>query len=235
MKIFKYLAFSALLAISVSDSNAQDFDKGSTAYFEGDYETALKELMPLAEAGVVGAQTIIGWMYDNGRGVIENDVEAVKWYRFAADQGFEFAQCDLGVMYLNGSGVIQSPVEAVKWYSLAASQGSSKCQALLGIQYSLGDGVVQDYVEAFKLYRLAATQGDRFGQSGLAIAFEGGLGVVQDNVRAHMWYNIASANGDKNAAKNREDVAAKMTREDISKAQAMAQECMSSGYKNCGW
>jgi uncharacterized protein len=54
-----------------------------------------------------------------------------------------------------------------------------------------------------------------------------------------MWYNISSANEYKLSAnmskKRRDNIAAKMTAADISKAQAMAKECMSSGYKNCGW
>jgi uncharacterized protein len=33
----------------------------------------------------------------------------------------------------------------------------------------------------------------------------------------------------------RDKIATKMTAADVSKAQAMAKECMNSGYKNCGW
>ena len=38
-----------------------------------------------------------------------------------------------------------------------------------------------------------------------------------------------------NGAENRDIIAKKMTPQDISKAQAMASECMSSDYKNCGY
>ncbi len=64
---------------------------------------------------------------------------------------------------------------------------------------------------------------------------EYGQGVLQDNILSHMWYNIASANGTKKSSEWRDKIATKMTAADISKAQAMAKECMSSGYKNCGW
>jgi uncharacterized protein len=50
-----------------------------------------------------------------------------------------------------------------------------------------------------------------------------------------MWYNIASENGYKKSSEWRDEIAAKMTPEDISKAQTMARECMSSNYQNCGW
>ncbi len=35
-------------------------------------------------------------MYDNGEGIPEDDAEAVKWYRKAADQGLANAQTILG-------------------------------------------------------------------------------------------------------------------------------------------
>ena len=64
--------------------------------------------------------------------------------------------------------------------------------------------------------------------------YEYGQGVAQDNVMAHMWYNLGSANDAENAGEWRDERAGLMTAEDIAKAQAMARECMNSGYKNCG-
>ena len=62
-------------------------------------------------------------MYDNGLGVLEDDKEAVKWYRLAAGQGEASAQFHLGWMYAYGLGVFEDDKEAVKWYRLAAKQG----------------------------------------------------------------------------------------------------------------
>ena len=59
-------------------------------------------------------------MYFDGRGVPQNDSEAAKWYRMAAEQGLAAAQGNLGWMYLHGRGVPQSDTEAVKWYRMAA-------------------------------------------------------------------------------------------------------------------
>ena len=55
-----------------------DFQKGLTAYKSGDYATALREWTPLAEQGNTAAQSNLGVMYDNRRGVSENDTEAAK-------------------------------------------------------------------------------------------------------------------------------------------------------------
>ena len=62
-------------------------------------------------------------MYTNGRGVPENDVEAVRWFRLAAEQGYARAQFRLGLMYGFGSGVPQNNIRAYVWYSVAAAQG----------------------------------------------------------------------------------------------------------------
>ena len=61
------------------------------------------------------AQVLLGGMYGNGRGVPQDEVEAVRWFRLAAEQGNAEAQLYLGVMYSNGRGVPQDDAEAVRW------------------------------------------------------------------------------------------------------------------------
>ena len=123
----------------------------------------------------------------------------------------------------------------MKWYRLAAEQGNADAQNNLGVMYQYGDGVLQDYAEAVKWYRLAAEQGDAEAQNNLGVMYQYGDGVLQDNVMAHMWLNIAAANGNKKSGEWRDERAGLMTSADISKAQSMAKECMSSNYKNCDW
>jgi uncharacterized protein len=64
----------------------------------------------------------LGKMYDNGDGVPQDYVEALKWYRKAADQGNASALFNLGEMYDSGQGVPQDYVQAHMWLNLAASQ-----------------------------------------------------------------------------------------------------------------
>ena len=44
------------------------------------------------------AQDSLGWMYDTGRGVPQDDAEAVRWFRLAAEQGNAWAQKRLDAM-----------------------------------------------------------------------------------------------------------------------------------------
>ena len=89
----------------------------------------------------------------------KNYVEAVTWFRKAAEQGLAKAQYNLGVSYANGRGVTQSYTEAVKWYRKAAEQGVAKAQYNLGLCYYNGEGITQSYTEALKWLRKAKEQG----------------------------------------------------------------------------
>ena len=62
-------------------------------------------------------------MYNNGRGVLQDYKEAVKWYTLAAEQGNATAQFNLGNMYEKGRGVIQDNAYAHMWSNIAASNG----------------------------------------------------------------------------------------------------------------
>jgi hypothetical protein len=62
-------------------------------------------------------------MYDSGNGVPEDDAEAVKWYRKAAEQGYADAQFNLGLTYADGEGVPEDDVTAYAWFSVAAASG----------------------------------------------------------------------------------------------------------------
>ena len=120
-----------------------------------------------------------------------------------------------------------------EWKPLAEA-GNVVAQKKLGWMYYDGEGVLQDYKESVKWYRLAAAQGSGDAQSSLGWMYEKGWGVIQDNTLAHMWYNLGNANGS-GITSFRDKIAKKMTPTDISKAQAMARECMNSGYTKCGY
>lgn len=116
-----------------------------------------------------------------------------------------------------------------------AQHGDLRVMNTLAFLYFSGNGIVQEYAQALKWYREAAEKGDVISQQSIGMMYDLGKGVVQDNIRAHMWYNIASANGDTLGASFRAAVAERMTQDEIAKAQAMAVDCLNSGYKTCGW
>ena len=107
-KHFNFLySFLVSLIIPFSILDAADFQKGFEAHLKGDYISAIKEWGPLAAQGDASAQFNIGNMFDFGKGVTEDNAQAVYWYSKSAEQGNANAQYALGWMYENGEGVVK--------------------------------------------------------------------------------------------------------------------------------
>lgn len=233
-----------------------DLEKGVDAYNRGDYQQAYEIFRSLTEQGNAFAQFNLGEMYYKGRGVPQNDEEALRWYRAAAEQGDENArvmlaiievqgmllqsrlldaeqgnanqQFALGKMYSEGQDVPQNYEEAVRWFRAAADQGHAHAQAELGSMYALGLGVPQNYGEAVRWLRAASEQGFAEAQFVLGGWYALGRGVPQNYVKAHKWMNISVYLGNQNDAVFRDRIAKEMTPAQIQEAQRLAQEWVNS-------
>ena len=102
---------------------------------------------------------MLGGMYDQGKGVLQDYKEAFKWFTKAAEQGHAGAQHNLGNCYANGEGVPKDYKEAFKWYTKSAEQGDALAQAMLGVMYDNGYGVPKDLVHAYAWYKIAIANG----------------------------------------------------------------------------
>ncbi len=148
------------------------------------------------------------------------------------------------------NGAVAAPVEdadaayqsgdyatAFRLSKLLAEQGGDIFSKInLAHLYENGQGTPQDYGEALKWYRLAAEQEGLPGSpllkgefwNGLAlhigVMYANGEGAPLDYVLAYMWWNLGAAGGDKQAATNRDAIAAKMTSDQIAQAQRLARE-----------
>ncbi len=98
----------------------------------------------------------------------------------------------------------------------------------MGVAYGLGRGVPQVDVEAAAWYRRAAEQSVVEAQFNLGLFYWDGRGVPQDYVEAHKWLNLAAAQGYDLAVRNRDDLARRMTREQVAEAQRRASEWFDS-------
>ncbi len=169
----------------------------STGAVKGDNEhfvisNEAKRFLNEAEQGNVDAQHKLGDCYFYGKGVVEDDNEAVRWYRKAAEQGHAVAQCSLGDCCYYGRGVTKDDSEAVSWYRRAAEQGCAAAQCRLGDCYANGEGVEKDNREATEWYRKSAKQKNADAQYQLGNCYHYGKGVVKDDVEAVSWYRKAA-------------------------------------------
>lgn len=128
--------------------------------------------------------------YDEG-----NYIEAVKWFRKAAEQGDAQSQSILGYCYMKGDGVQQDNTEAAKWIRKAAEQGDISAQLNLGNMYIYGVGVPQNYSEAVNWTRKAAEQGNAVAQCNLGQMYCDGLGVPRNISMARYWFQKAADQG----------------------------------------
>ena len=81
----------AVLLGSGGEGWNEDYHKGWDELYRGEYATALKSFTLSAEQGDAYAQYSLGYLYENGRGVIQDNVRAHMWYNIAASQGYKYA------------------------------------------------------------------------------------------------------------------------------------------------
>jgi len=144
-----------ILSFCFVNSVYADFNDGTLAFNNGDYPAAYKEWLPLAKQGHDGAQTSLGWMYENGKGVVKNNKKAVNWYTKAAEQGHIGAQNNLGVIYFYGDSATQDYKKAFSWLNKAAEQGYTEAQYYVGLMYAEGRGTLKSLKEASYWIKLA--------------------------------------------------------------------------------
>ena len=125
----------------------------------------------------------------------KDESEAVKWYRKAAEQGYDIAQVDLAKCYTEGKGVTSNYEEAVKWYRKAAELGNAEAQFELAVCYAEGKGTKKNVEESARWYRKAAEQGHAKAQFELGRCYTQGNGVSRNDVEAVKWYSKAAGQG----------------------------------------
>ncbi len=117
-------AVSLLLAPAGARANMQ---AGWQAYTAGDYETAIREWQPLAEAGDFQAAYALGMAFQ----IKGEPAGAVPWYEQAASAGVAEAQILLGRIYVEGIHVPRDLVRAYAWLLRAAEKKSPNVQLIL--------------------------------------------------------------------------------------------------------
>ena len=156
-----FLLASALIA-TVSGFALANYQKGATDYNEGRYVSAYNEFKTSASSGHAAAQYMLGRLYQEGRGVDSDVVQAYAWYDVSAMSGYgpagaardalapsltasqlqsatALAAQWRGGMALSDSGPTAPPAAAAAPYSVASVQ-----TALNQLGYAAGtaDGAV---------------------------------------------------------------------------------------------
>ena len=169
------------------------------------------------------AQYTLGQIYEQGKGVAKDNLQASSWYMRAADQAYWDAFIALSNLALKGDHVAQA------WIKEKALEKNKEAQYALGQMFEQGKGVEQDvkkaaiyYIEALKQGKLQASDAlmklvaegnifvesmiraevkhrDTWCQYTLGRMYEEGIGVKQDKEKAIGYYLEAAKQGNKAA------------------------------------
>lgn len=134
----------------------------------------------LAAQKLACAQHMLAVLYDTGEGIVQNDGEAFRLYKLAADQGHERAKDSLKAMYEQKRGLPLATAEALKYYQTAAQYGFAYGQYKLGLLYEKGEGVSQDSERAARYILSAAKQGDQEALNYLFCNYYSLIGTILD-------------------------------------------------------
>lgn len=94
---------------------------------------ALPLLKKADAAGVRNATYLLGWMNETGTGMPVNFLEAVRYYRCAANQNHPLGCNNMAIMYMKGMGIGRDLYKAIYWFEKAAALGDSNAKENLKI------------------------------------------------------------------------------------------------------
>ena len=161
--------------------------------------------------------------YSEGRGVPANLEIAVQWFERAAAKGLAPAMYRLGSLYEKGQGVKKDLEKARQLYIAGADKGNAKAVHNLAVLYAEGIDGKPDYRTASQWFRKAADKGVADSQYNLGILYARGIGVDQNLAESYKWFALAAQQGDQDAAKKREDVAARLDQQSLVAAKLAVQ------------
>lgn len=156
----------------------------------------LEELPALeakAQDGDPQAQTLLALAYHAGVLLKNDEREALRLLRLAAEKNYVPAEESLGIYYAAGIGMEKPDSQAaLKWYTAAAQKGSLDAATNIGSMFAVGDGVPKDMTTAIRWFRQAADAGSGAAAYNLALIYQRGDGVPRDEQQGLSWLNKAA-------------------------------------------
>lgn len=121
--------------------------------------------------------------------------------------------------------------KALKNLMPLAEHGHAPAQYNIAVMYEWGNGVAKNDIEALKWYKLSAENSHKDAQNNLGAMYSKGEGTEQDFVEALKWFIISARNGSEGGEKNISIVEKRMSYEQISEAQKLANDWMRQNRK----
>ncbi len=178
----------------IGPSAAEAPDLAYGAFQRGYFITAFQEAMKRVQANPndAVAMTLIGELYRQGYGVVQNYAAAAHWYAMAADRGNREAIFALASAKLIGQGIAKDPVGAKALFEKAAAMNHSGALYNLGVM-AVENSAGPDFDKAAAYFKSSAQLGYPDAAYELALCYRNGKGVPQDDQLAAFWMERAAS------------------------------------------
>jgi uncharacterized protein len=183
----------------------------------------------LADLGNDEAQDVLGYFYLDGVGTDRDPGKAEQFFVRSAEQGNKNAMSELALYYSLGFiGCCSGEQKAIYWTQRLATLGDVYAEIDLMRAYSRGAGVPKNEGQAVDWARRAAEQDSVDAYLFLGDATEQGRGTDKDLLEAYKWFNLATAHANATeaaeAARRRDEIAAKLNAEQLREAKRLSLE-----------
>jgi len=154
---------------------------------------AFEWFMVAAKQGHTEACYYVGYYYQYGKGVPQNNDEAILWYEKAALEKDKDALYHLALILIRQ----KSPdfENAAKLLGEAARQGHPNAQYNLAVMFQKGDGVEQSHEKALYWYEKAAESNLAIAQYNLGMIYFAGEMLPKDEDKAKALWQKAADQG----------------------------------------
>ncbi len=123
MRILLIAASLFATPAAAAPDNAKLFERAVAAYEAKRFKAARHDFQALADQGSAIAETMLGTMYAEGRGVKADDATAAAYFYRAANRGYAPAQLALADAYAKGRGTWVDLPGAYMWARLSQVRG----------------------------------------------------------------------------------------------------------------
>ena len=103
-------------------ATAEPYEDANAALMRGDGSGALRIMVPLAVRGQGEAQFVVGMLYLQGNGVLQDVDQAVTWLSKAGETGHIRAQMTLAGLFLDPNSPKRDNEAGIGWYRKAAGE-----------------------------------------------------------------------------------------------------------------
>ena len=155
-------AFYFQHAIEKEYQNTDVFYQLGLLYFRAvggficDYKIALNNFIIAADKGHMGAQYMVGYMFEHGHVTVDIE-KAIYYHKLAADNGSILSPTHLAILYQLPSH--QSYDKAVYYAKMAADKGEKEGEFAYGNLLLFGRGCEADIEKAYKVYKSSYEHG----------------------------------------------------------------------------